>query len=148
MEQTQWGTEVKAIKDYLTSYNAPEEMIITEQIKYIEKNGGPDLSGVKDALVSLCEKRKTDQVDNSQAPLDDYLTPYDLGKFVGKSGKKMNEILWNNAMQVFVGVNRWEPTEKGEDYCIKVIECRHHIDESNHKYTLRWHPSVLDVIDY
>jgi len=124
-----WISRAKAIESFLAKRGASESFIKEVQDKDILENGGPDLHG------QVGPQNKSD-----------YLYPDKLGEIIDTSGPKMNRILEGNGMQerTITPHCSWAPTEKGKDYCIKIIE---YGDREDPPHTLKWLPSVLDLLE-
>lgn len=73
------------------------------------------------------------------------MTPTNLGKEIGASARKMNDILMQNGLLEKDENSEWCPTEKGKPYCtVHPFKSPH----SEHVgYRVLWYRRVLDALD-
>jgi len=72
------------------------------------------------------------------------VTPTELGKELGISGRKMNAELEGNGFQAKNDEGNWMPTEKGKPFC---TVNPYKAPNSNHTgYRILWHKNILDEL--
>lgn len=72
------------------------------------------------------------------------MTPTDLGKEIGISGRKMNAALEQDGFQERDDHDEWRPTEKGKPYC--TVNPYKSPNSDHVGYRVLWYRRVLDVL--
>lgn len=82
-------------------------------------------------------------IGNSVA--DAPMTPTDLGKEIGLSGRKMNAALERDGFQARDDHDEWRPTEKGKPYC--TVNPYKSPNSDHVGYRVLWYRRVLDAME-